>query len=313
MADNNDLDHDGVEEEGVDSSLTSGQNKIAVKFLVSNGAAGTIIGKGGAARTELQESSGARVQLSSSDQFQPGTRDRILLLSGTIKAVLTALHLIMAKLASSAEEGDGSTQLKIVMPSAVVGAVIGKGGATIKAFAADSGTNISVSPKSHGNDYERVITMAGEEEQLLRAVALILSKVSENPNYVSSATMSMTSTRGLQQQFQNLGFSPPANNNGAVANGGPITEVVMTVPSNRIGAVIGKGGEIINGMKSLLSVKITVSKRDDADPNVDRTVRISGLAENVQMAQLIVNQKLSQAAANTRQPREPRDHQELAM
>lgn len=76
----------------------AGEQKVIAKFLMSNAAAGSIIGKGGANISELQSQSGARLQLSRASEFFPGTQERVMLASGTVNQVLTALHLILTKI-----------------------------------------------------------------------------------------------------------------------------------------------------------------------------------------------------------------------
>lgn len=52
------------------------------------------------------------------------------------------------------------------------------------------------------------------------------------------------------------------------------TEVMIPVPDVRIGAVIGKGGEIITQLKTLVGVKIRISDRDNFVPGTrDRKAR----------------------------------------
>ena len=77
---------------------SSGSQKVIAKFLMSNPAAGSIIGKAGANISELQTQSGARLQLSRANEFFPGTQDRVMLASGTVNQVLTALHLVWTKI-----------------------------------------------------------------------------------------------------------------------------------------------------------------------------------------------------------------------
>ena len=95
-------DNGEARSEGDDHSASQGGNssedipkdqKLTVKFLMSNAAAGAIIGKGGASIAELQDNSGARLQLSRAAEFFPGTADRVMLVAGTLNAVLAALHL----------------------------------------------------------------------------------------------------------------------------------------------------------------------------------------------------------------------------
>lgn len=77
---------------------SAGEQKVIAKFLMSNAAAGSIIGKGGANISELQSQSGARLQLSRASEFFPGTQERVMLASGSVNQVLTALHLILTKI-----------------------------------------------------------------------------------------------------------------------------------------------------------------------------------------------------------------------
>eukprot|EP00475_Leptophrys_vorax_P005020 TRINITY_DN13019_c0_g2_i3.p1 TRINITY_DN13019_c0_g2~~TRINITY_DN13019_c0_g2_i3.p1 ORF type:complete len:163 (+),score=14.38 TRINITY_DN13019_c0_g2_i3:87-575(+) len=108
-----------------------------LRFLVSNSSAGSVIGKGGAVISEFQTQSAAKIVLSRAKEFFPGTSDRIILLTGTVSAILTALHLILSKLADDAARGgtaprEEDMELRIVVPDRVCGAIIGKSGATIK-------------------------------------------------------------------------------------------------------------------------------------------------------------------------------------
>ncbi len=77
---------------------SAGEQKVIAKFLVSNALAGSIIGKGGANISELQSQSGARLQLSRASEFFPGTQERVMLASGNVNQVLTALHLVLTKI-----------------------------------------------------------------------------------------------------------------------------------------------------------------------------------------------------------------------
>lgn len=81
--------------------LSDDKEKLTyIKFLVSNAAAGSVIGKGGSTITEFQSESGARIQLSRNHEFFPGTSDRIIMISGAFDEILKAMELILAKLLS---------------------------------------------------------------------------------------------------------------------------------------------------------------------------------------------------------------------
>lgn len=308
-------------------SLTNGTTKVAAdrkviaKFLISNAAAGSIIGKGGATISEFQEQSSARIQLSRNSEFFPGTADRVLSVSGPVNQVLTALHLIVGKVKSEEAVADSllsrdgrSTQLRLLVPAALCGTLIGKAGATIKSFHEDSHAIIMVSPQDRqpAGVPDRIVKITGELEHIMRAVALILSRLSSNPNY-DRFTSERTSYFNQFPQGSNASLAVPAlSPSGSPNKNMPATiplspgsragesEVTLPVPGNRVGAIIGKGGEVINQLKSVVGVRIRVSDREDLVPGTqNRKVTISGPTECVQIAQILINQKISAAAGPT--------------
>ena len=77
---------------------STAQIKVPAKFLLPNAAAGCIIGKNGESITRIQAESEARLQLSRANEFFPGTNDRVLLISGTLKVVIAGLHFVLGKI-----------------------------------------------------------------------------------------------------------------------------------------------------------------------------------------------------------------------
>lgn len=75
------------------SEETTGAS-ASIKFLVTNTLAGSIIGSKGTAIKELIEVSGARVSISGAQEFYPGTTDRVLLITGNLESLTTAIALI---------------------------------------------------------------------------------------------------------------------------------------------------------------------------------------------------------------------------
>ncbi len=62
--------------------------RVVTKVLVTNAAAGSVIGRNGQNITYYQDQTGARIQLSRAGEFFPGTNDRVMLLAGTGRQVL---------------------------------------------------------------------------------------------------------------------------------------------------------------------------------------------------------------------------------
>lgn len=240
-----------------------------------------------------------------------------MLLTGTVNQVLTALHLVLAKIGSEPTVLESMTvrgqfQLRLIVPSQLCGAIIGKGGATIRSFSEDSKANIGVSSQDKvlPGVAERVVRMSGETEHLMRATALVLSKLAENINFNRLSNPAVNyGMHGLTNQLAGLHLPNSQNGNGPRRRGAPsqgdshdsqlgedAIELVVPVPENRIGAVIGRGGEVIAQLKSVVGVRIRISGREDFLPGTrDRKVTISGPAESVQIAQVLINQKINQA------------------
>ncbi|RVW97712.1 Protein BTR1 [Vitis vinifera] len=108
-----------------------------IRFLVSNAAAGSVIGKGGSTINDFQSQSGARIQLSRNHEFFPGTSDRIIMISGATNEIIKAMELILAKLLSEmhtedGDEADPRSKVRLIVPNSSCGGIIGKGGSTIK-------------------------------------------------------------------------------------------------------------------------------------------------------------------------------------
>ena len=240
---------------------------------------------------------------------------------------LTAALLWRQAVAESMMSRDGkSTQLRLLVPAALCGAVIGKGGATIRSFAEDSKAAITVSSqdKQPPGVLDRVVRVTGGPEQLLRAVALLLTKLAENPNYArfTSATVSYAAPAvGPAPSAPFAASLPAVPTSGSGPKGQQRVEVTVSVPEGRVGAVIGKGGEVrvsarppwqascclcarqqrgahllsagrlraqvISQLKSVVGVKIRISDREDFVPGTrNRKVTISGTADAVQIAQV---------------------------
>lgn len=92
-------------------------DRLFIKLLASNAAAGSIIGKMGVNIHRTQTATGARIQLSKPAQLFPGTKDRTLLIQGNLCQLASAVYSIFIRLIEEdcapiwscpADQGDGS-------------------------------------------------------------------------------------------------------------------------------------------------------------------------------------------------------------
>ncbi|RXG73389.1 Poly(rC)-binding protein 3 [Armadillidium vulgare] len=84
-------------------------------------------------------------------------------------------------------------------------------------------------------------------------------------------------------------------------NSGPGTQThEMTVPNELIGCIIGKGGTKIAEIRQITGAMITISKYDDASDDAskqDRTITIKGNADQVALAQYLINTRIAMETA----------------
>ena len=202
--------------------------------------------------------------------------------------------------------------MKLIIPNAACGAIVGKEGATIRSFIEDSGAAIKLSSKDAAPPgvSDRVVSITGTLEQALRATALVVTRATEESTYPTAiprpytyaatagassfAAMGMFAGRGPALGM--LPAVPSAHAHDGRGGGGDTTSVVVAVPEEHVGAVIGRSGATINEMQAVSGVSIKVSGRDDVVPHTNhRKVVLTGGREGVQIAQFLISQKVSQS------------------
>ncbi|THU61518.1 hypothetical protein C4D60_Mb07t24150 [Musa balbisiana] len=266
-----------------------------MRFLVSNVAAGCIIGKGGLTITEFQSQSGARIQLSRNHEVFPGTSDRIILISGTLSEVMKAMELILEKLLSQVEESndvEGRSKIRLIVPNSSCGAIIGKGGSTIKSFVEDSHAGIKISPQDNNAGLnDRLVTLTGSFEEQMRAIFLILSKLIEDAHYPQTLNSPFPYS-GLLSHLTNIlrlfSYGPVSyrpngsggkypSNKGVASSpmgrhpsrlpGGHLEDhsnsVTIGIADEHIGAIVGRGGRNITEISQVSGARIKISDRGD--------------------------------------------------
>ncbi|XP_068329003.1 protein BTR1 isoform X1 [Pyrus communis] len=280
----------------------SAEKSTYVRFLVSNAAAGSVIGKGGATITDFQSQSGARIQLSRNHEFFPGTTDRIIMISGTINEIVKAVDLVLAKLLSELhseeiEEVEPRTKLRLVVPNSSCGGIIGKGGSTIKSFIEESQAGIKISPQD--NNYfglnDRLVTVTGSLDEQMRAVDLIVSKLSEDSHYAQS----MNAPFSYPATYNAMSYGPPNGTGGKFQNAKEdrSNSVTIGVADEHIGLVLGRGGRTIMEISQGSGAKIKISDRGDfMSGTTDRKVTITGSQRAIHAAESMIMQKVSYAS-----------------
>ncbi|KAK6140847.1 hypothetical protein DH2020_025415 [Rehmannia glutinosa] len=164
---------------------------------------------------------------------------------------------------------------KIEIPNGRVGVIIGKGGETIKYLQLQSGAKIQVTRDMDAdpNSTTRAVELMGTPDQIAKAEQLINDVLSE------------ADTGGSGIVSKRL-TGPPAG----------AEQFVMKVPNNKVGLVIGKGGETIKNMQARTGARIQVIPLHlpPGDMSRERTVQIDGTSEQIEAAKQLVEEVTSE-------------------
>ncbi|XP_043722537.1 far upstream element-binding protein 1-like [Telopea speciosissima] len=163
---------------------------------------------------------------------------------------------------------------KIDIPNGRVGVIIGKGGETIKYLQLQSGAKIQVTRDMDAdpNSLTRMVELMGTPEQISKAEQLITDVLSE-----AEAGGSGVVSRRLTGQ-------PGAD------------QFVMKVPNNKVGLIIGKGGETIKNMQGSSGARIQLIPLHlpPGDTSTERTVQIDGTKEQIESAKQLISEVTSE-------------------
>ncbi|KAG8180731.1 hypothetical protein JTE90_004690 [Oedothorax gibbosus] len=137
--------------------------------------------------------------------------------------------------------------VRLIMQGKEVGSIIGKKGDNIKKFREESGAKINI---SDGSSPERIVTVTGYTESILKAFSLVAQKFEDD----------------LQASVSGTNVPKP-----------PVT-LRLIVPASQCGSLIGKGGSKIKDIREATGASIQVAS--DMLPNsTERAVTLSGTAE----------------------------------
>ncbi|CAD6571765.1 MAG: RNA binding protein, heterogenous nuclear RNP-K like protein [Cyphobasidiales sp. Tagirdzhanova-0007] len=216
-----------------------------------------------------------------------------------------------------------SISIKLLVANAIMGSVIGKAGATIQALQAKHSSKIVTVKEMLPNSTERIVSVEGSVsavESTVQELARIVSeqdsnRLSNHILYQPGSSAANTSVSGGQPGgpggflgggplvagvFNQNGSGPRRNtgpNNGVTrsAGGANASQAVPTpsnpdlrtqnisIPSDMVGCIIGRGGSKINEIRLQSGAKISIAK-DAHDESGERMFTITGSSEALEKA-----------------------------
>jgi far upstream element-binding protein len=151
--------------------------------------------------------------------------------------------------------------VEVAVPPNYIGLVIGKGGESIKRIQQESGTKIQFDTSKTDNNGNKICSISGPPDCIARA----------------------------QDMIQDIIDNAAANRSGKFMGG---EEVRMPVPSNRCGAVIGRGGETIRVIKQQSGCDIELDKISKTMGGDEKIFIIRGPPDRIPMAKQLINEKV---------------------
>lgn len=267
------------------------------EFPVPSSLVGLIIGRAGETLKRIQSISGAKVNFA--QDHDPNDPERKTIVSGTQDAIRSAREMIDQLInnhlnnksggaggmgaMSRGSSMSGSRDIQLPVPGNRVGLIIGKGGETIRDLIEQSGARINVVPDStipNGANVERLINISGTDENIERAKTLIMAIVSGEIN---------TARGGLGIQA------------GAMALPAGQEKVIIKVPNDKVGLLIGRGGETIKFMQQQSRARITIEVPETEPPPPERSITISGTPDCVESAKTLIYEKIDGPGSYTSQ------------
>jgi len=161
-------------------------------------------------------------------------------------------------------------QVRVMVDERSVGGLIGKGGAVINKLRSDSGCKVNIADGMPGARHATV-TVVGHHEQVANCLHAIADRLYERKRGGAS---NAETGRGEYTTYEVKGSGEVTIEN---------CHIVLLVPNNQIGAMIGKGGAKVNAIRQGTGANIKISERTLGD-STEKSVTVVGNSKVVAAA-----------------------------
>lgn len=266
---------------------------INYRVLVSAREAGCLIGQNGTVIDSVREETNTRAGIS---KLQPGSHERILTVSGNIDDVAKSLSYFAQALVNAFAEAQFSylyfplkqlslipnvegetTVLRLLIPNAQMGTLIGPKGVRIQEIQRNCNVLMIASKLFLPGLNERLVELQGAVDNLYDALRLVLRCLIEDIPATSSITFYVPRVAGSR-----------VGSNSLV----PQKQITSSVsfPNDIVGALIGKHGARIQGVRKVSGAVIGISEEEEGQPN--RVFTITGTPKAVEKAKSLLYHNL---------------------
>ncbi|KAG6656256.1 far upstream element-binding protein 1-like isoform X1 [Carya illinoinensis] len=180
---------------------------------------------------------------------------------------------------SQQEDVSQTMTRKMEVPNNKVGVLIGKAGDTIRYLQYNSGAKIQITRDADAEPYSatRPVEIIGSLENINKAEKLISAVIAEadaggSPSLIAKGLTTAQAAAASEQ-------------------------IQIQVPNEKVGLIIGKGGETIKGLQTRTGARIQVlipQHLPEEDESKERTVRVTGDKKQIEMARELIKEVMSQ-------------------
>ncbi|XP_007900973.1 far upstream element-binding protein 3 isoform X2 [Callorhinchus milii] len=251
---------------------------------------GLVIGKGGETIKQLQERNGVKMIMIQDGPLPTGA-DKPLRITGESYKVQLAKEMVL-EIIRDKDQGDfrrnefgsrmGGNSVDVAVPRFAVGIVIGRNGEMIKKIQNDAGVRIQFKPDD-GVMPDRIAQVMGPPDRCQHAAHMINELI-----------------HTAQERDGQSGFGGPGRGRGRGRNEwnmgppGGMQEITYTIPADKCGLVIGRGGDTIKSINQQTGAHVELQRNppQTSDPNI-RVFIIRGALQQIEHARQLIEEKIN--------------------
>ncbi|XP_054992045.1 far upstream element-binding protein 3 isoform X2 [Sorex araneus] len=262
------------------------------ELLIPASKVGLVIGKGGETIKQLQERTGVKMVMIQDGPLPTGA-DKPLRITGDPFKVQQAREMVL-EIIREKDQADfrgvrdfssrmGTGSIEVSVPRFAVGIVIGRNGDMIKKIQNDAGVRIQFKPDD-GISPERAAQVMGPPDRCQHAAHVISELILTAQERDGFGSLAVARGRGRSRGDWSVG-----------APGG-LQEITYSVPADKCGLVIGKGGESIKSINQQSGAHVELQRNPppSTDPGL-RVFTIRGVPQQIEVARHLIDEKVGGA------------------
>ncbi|KAL2473808.1 RNA-binding KH domain-containing protein [Forsythia ovata] len=277
--------------------------ELTIRVLCPSNKIGRVIGKGGSSIKRIRQDSGARIEVEDPKANNNECVITIISTESLDDLKSTAVEAVLLLQGKINDEDNDVVTLRLLVPSKVIGCIIGRSGSIINEIRKRTKADIRISkgekPKC-ADASDELVEVVGEVGSLRDALIQIVLRLRDDVlkdnegGRISSAGPETESGVGLlsSSTYGSLftgdsGYGSFSSHSSSLYGGlPPPSTLEMVVPAYAVGKVIGKAGMNIENIRKISGAAIEIS--DSKSSRGDRVALISGTPEQKRAAENLI-------------------------